>query len=50
MVMVTESIFELATALAAFTIFGLLICILTITNHENDVYIRQSKKYAPRSR
>jgi hypothetical protein len=45
----TVSIFELAVSMAAFTIFVLLSCILTITNHENDVYNRQSKKYASRS-
>ncbi len=45
----TVSIFELAIAMAAFTIFVLLSCILAITHHKNDVYIRQSKKYASRS-
>jgi hypothetical protein len=48
--MVVVSIFELAIAMAAFTIFVLLSCILAITHHKNDVYIRQSKKYASRSR
>jgi len=46
----TVSIFELAAGLAAFTIFVLLLCILTITHHENDIYIKQSKKYASRLR
>ena len=46
----TMSIFELAPAVAAFTIFVLISCVLAITHHENDVYIRQSKKYASRSR
>lgn len=46
----TVSIFEVVIATAAFTIFVLLSCILAITHHKNDVYIRQSKKYALRSR
>ena len=46
----TVSIFEIAIATAAFTIFVLLSCVLAITHHENDVYIRQSKKYASRLR
>jgi hypothetical protein len=46
----TVSIFELAVAMSAFTIFVLLSCILVITNHENDVYNKQSKKYASRLR
>ena len=47
----TVSIFEFAIATAAaFTIFVLLSCVLAITHHKNDVYIRQSKKYALRSR
>ncbi len=39
-----------AAAAAAFTIFILLSCILVITHHENDVYNKQSKKYASRLR
>lgn len=39
-----------AAAAAAFTIFVLLSCILVITNHENDVYNKQCKKYASRLR
>ena len=46
----TVSIFELAIAMTGFTIFGILLCVLTVTNHKNDVYIRQSKKYASLSR
>lgn len=46
----TVSIFELAVAMSAFTIFILLSCVLAITHHENDVYIRQTKKYASRLR
>ena len=48
--MVVVSIFEFAIAMTAFTIFVLLSCVLAITHHENDVYIRQSKKYASRLR
>ena len=46
----TVSIFELAIAMTVVTIFVLLSCVLAITHHENDVYIRQSKKYASRLR
>lgn len=46
----TVSIFELTSGLVAFTIFGILLCVLTVTNHKNDVYIRQRKKYASLSR
>ncbi len=44
----TVSIFEVAVAMATFMIFVLLSCVLVITHHKNDVYIRQSKKYASR--
>lgn len=46
----TVFIFELAVAMSVFTIFVLLSCVLAITHHENDVYIRQGKKYASRLR
>jgi hypothetical protein len=46
----TVSIFEFAIAITAVTIFVLLSCVLAITHHENDVYIKQSRKYASRLR